>query len=259
MNCEYNTNEPFSPTKAKSTHYDYSYLESYIARITRWNVRAGNAPSQYGDERIDQIVLQSKLVGEELQELIDAIKASDLKEQVDAVCDLIVVGSYMGVLTNTPLKFDTPSIPPVVITDSYVTGLDTENPPIDRLVYILGAALVDAGIEVNRLMGTVIAITQSLWHVYARDYGEGYLRQYMEEVLKTNDAKFIQGYDDAVAGLPEVKQKYAGKFDNIVVKRCPSVAGDSREFYCYRADSGKGKILKPVGWVEPMQEQDQDV
>lgn len=67
---------------------DYS---KYFKAVVEWNATARGGKHDFSDETL---LLQKKLVQEEIDELELAIIQSDKVEVLDALCDIFVVGSY---------------------------------------------------------------------------------------------------------------------------------------------------------------------
>jgi len=206
----------------------YHKLPSFIRDVIVWNKVIGE---DFGEQKFD---LQKKITLEEINETIEAYRANDMKEVIDGVGDILVTAGYFNYLKTQSDQFLGEKI-----------EFNSEVMP-----YYIGFESLLDNIKTSILRGHTCYFSLSLLaaktiHMYGRELVE----DYFQAIIKSNYSKFIKPEDwNEDLEMQHVKNKYAGKFENIIPV---TVTVEGQDYILLKADNGQGKLLKPTLFCEP--------
>lgn len=198
--------------------YNFSDL---MERVAKWNSLPNKGKH---DRSLASINNQKRLVWEEAEELLTALKENNEVEMLDAWCDLFVVLSYF-VFLNLP----TDEINPDMLKD--LNSLPTDK-PLDNFIKELAAYS-----DVQALRDVCSAI--SLYK------GEGY--NALLEVLDSNDSKYPSIYEYPSSIYIESESK---RIEQDSKGRYTGVSGSYYDGKVCFKDSNN-KIMKPKEFKKP--------
>lgn len=216
----------------------HDFYVSNLERVVEWNYSANNNRSI--PELLELLEEnQKRITVSEINETYKGLDQNDRKEILDGVCDVFVTAGFMAFMQFETLK----------PTRSYFNAYDNQDTMtiMGRMYDILGMLKEQCNPEYLRDVDS--GLVAELIYLSAKLYGKDAIVQYMANVLKSNESKFvpISQWNESVE-LAHANEVYGKEFNNIV--------GVKREFMgnpvmIVRADNGVGKILKPTLFVEP--------
>lgn len=203
-------------------------LHRYAEHVIKWNAVAATARGG-GLTPLDK---QMGFLREEFKETLDALRAGDMFEVVDGVCDMFVVASYAHFLKATDRFGD------------YAGAYDEE---VEFSILALEHAIMfDENPET--------ALKQVIAFAYRLDVN---LRYNIEEVLASNDSKFptmeqLRDYHDSTLTdaavlaneAKNIEEREGGKYTGV-----HAVLNEETKQYVFLSDGGK--IVKPITFRKP--------
>lgn len=206
----------------------FDMTNEYFARVVEWNRTAKNGH----DFSHESFNLQESITKEEIDETLDAIKNNDKKEIMDGIADIFVTGMYLYFMHTKD-------------EETYVCQFSEEM-----------IKATDPSIVLSNMKRTLSQHTEihyidiqklCCWAINA--YGEDYVNEYFERVLRSNESKFIplSSWDDKEIKIATKKYEPKGFTDIVAV----DAVCNGNPVKILRADNGNGKILKPTSFQEP--------
>ncbi|UYL84893.1 hypothetical protein pEaSNUABM55_00120 [Erwinia phage pEa_SNUABM_55] len=209
-------------------------LHRYAEHVIKWNAVA--AMARGGD--LTPLDKQMGFLREEFKETVDALRAGDMVEVVDGVCDMFVVASYAHFLQAS--RFG-----------AYAGGnLCAYDEDTEFSILALERAII---FDENPAM----ALKQVVAFAYGLDVN---LRYNIGEVLSSNDSKYptMEQLRAAYPGLEgqltdenllkheaaEIERREGGKYTGV-----HAVLNEETKQYVFLSDGGK--IVKPITFRKP--------
>lgn len=202
-------------------------LYGYAQDIVKWNwFKDGEV--EVTPEMLEN---QGKLVEEEFNELLEAINAGPEAEQelIAEACDLFVVGSYYFYLKYgytyrcLPVKMELKDI-------------------IEDLDIFISSKRYDEGIDL--IWDLVYSLKDS------HEIMEAKLKSNWSKLPKLSEFSYAIGYEDLAIEVKKeckrIEEVSKGRYTNVVGNVV--VGQDAR--LVFRADNGKGKIVKPLTYQD---------
>lgn len=206
-------------------------LHRYAEHVIKWNAVA--AMARGGD--LTPLDKQMGFLREEFKETVDALRAGDMVEVVDGVCDMFVVASYAHFLQAS--RFG-----------AYAGGnLCAYDEDVDFSILSLERAIIFDESPGN-------ALKQVVAFAYSLDVN---LRYNIEEVLASNDSKYPTMEQLRVHHEPmltdkailareakDIEEREGGKYTGV-----HAVLNEDTKQYVFLSDGGK--IVKPITFRKP--------
>ena len=213
--------------------YHFPHYQEYAQKVIDWNYAAGNH-----DVSQEAIETQIKICRSELQETLDGIEDYDDIEIIDGIIDSFVTVSFL-----LHMKYG----PHVNNGNSYSYRFPEDSLTIEKLERLVS----ELHSNLEKASMSTVNIEYMLSYL-VKEYGMEKTLEWMNVVIDSNNSKFIPlaHYE---ANKEEhhkyVEEKYAGEFENIVAL---NVHLGNDPVVVFRADNGKGKILKPYTMTKPV-------
>ena len=213
----------------------YGLMNKQAQRVIEWNktFRNGDENFTYKDKRT-----QTNLVIEEADELLKALNEDDVIETIDAICDLFVVASYLIYIHNKNKNVwdfirDKTSL--VVYKDR--DDIETEIDNLCCSITDCDTLVIPVNVEV--ILNLILSLPKD--------------RDYLTEVLESNDSKFLKVSEYSHMGKKALKEMLEAECHDIEVRNEFRYTGVKYYFvgdYIVFRDSN-GKLMKPFTFHPP--------
>jgi hypothetical protein len=205
-------------------------MTELLEKTIEWNSVARAGVHDFSPTTID---LQHALLLEEIMELKEAIEAQDIVEALDAFCDIMFVGCYAAYLQ------DITSVSNIRVDSSLFNIVATAPTLLQNLFYNLDQRNY---VQICNYMLTIAVLMDDDVTANNNTFERAY-----NEVLHSNYSKFPLQSEVSIANELELF-KTNKKYKDVV-------AITVKDRVLFRADNGKGKIVKPSTFKEPQLKQ----